>query len=316
MPIVLIENFRAVFYAPFYAACSTGAYAAEGLEVELKVAAELGKALQAVTAGAGQVSWGGPLRILAALDRDPKCGYAAFCEVVGRDPFFLIGRTRNPGFALAQLPRWTLATVSEVPTPWICLQHDLRQAGIAPAAVKLARARTMAENAAALRAGEVDVIQVFQPYAQALVDEGAGHVWYAAASRGPTSYTSLNTTRGFIEREPEVVLRLTRAMYRTLQWIAARDGRALAEAIAGYFPDVPVARLADCCDRYQSLGLWNRTPILRREGLEWLRDAMLGAGAIRTRFAYEDCVDMRFAEQVMREDPPRLLSGGRTNATR
>ena len=308
MPIVLIENFRAVFYAPFYAACALGAYEEEGLEVELKPAAELGKALQAVTAGAGQVSWGGPLRILIGLDQDPKCGYVAFCEVVGRDPFFLVGRTPNPGFAPAQLPRWTLAVVTEVPTPWICLQHDLRGAGIAPASVKLARGRTMAENAAALRAGEVDVIQVFQPYAQALMEEGAGHVWYAAASRGPTAYTSLNTTRAFIEREPETVLRLTRAMYRTLKWIAARDGRALAEAIAGYFPEVPAARLAACCERYRSLGLWNRTPVLRRVGLEWLRDAMLGAGAIRTRFRYEDCVDMRFAEQVMREDPPPAVA--------
>jgi NitT/TauT family transport system substrate-binding protein len=304
MHIVLIENFRAVFYAPFYAACALGAYDAEGLEVELKLAAELGKALQAVTAGAGQVSWGGPLRIMAALDQDPACGYAAFCEVVGRDPFFLVGRTPNPGFAPGQLPQWTLGAVTEVPTPWICLQHDLRRAGIAPSVVKLARGRTMAENAAALRAGEVDVIQVFEPYVQALVDEGVGHVWYAAASRGPTSYTSFNTTRGFIEREPETVLRLTRAMYRTLKWIAARDGRALAEAIAGYFPDVPVARLAACCDRYRSLGLWNRTPVLLREGLEWLRDAMLGAGAIRTRFAYEDCVDLRFAERAVREGPP------------
>ena len=173
MRVVLIENFRAVFYAPFYAACALGAYDAERLEVELKPAAELGKALQAVSAGAGQVSWGGPLRILAALDQDPKCGYAAFCEVVGRDPFFLVGRTPNPGFAPAQLPQWTLAAVTEVPTPWICLQHDLRRAGIAPSAVKLARGRTMAENAAALRAGEADVIQVFQPHAQSLVDEGA-----------------------------------------------------------------------------------------------------------------------------------------------
>ncbi|MGH8623049.1 MAG: ABC transporter substrate-binding protein, partial [Burkholderiales bacterium] len=252
----------------------------------------------------GQVSWGGPLRILSALDQDPKCGYVAFCEVVGRDPFFLVGRTPNPGFMPAQLPRWTLAVVTEVPTPWICLQHDLRRAGIAPSAVKLARGRTMAENAAALRAGEVDVIQVFQPHAQALVDEGAGHVWYAAASRGPTSYTSFNTTRAFIEREPDTVLRLTRAMVRTLKWIAARDGRALAEAITGYFPDVPVERLAACCERYRSLGLWNRTPVLQREGLEWLRDAMLGAGAIRTRFAYQDCVDTRFADQVLRENPP------------
>ncbi|HSC96151.1 MAG TPA: ABC transporter substrate-binding protein [Burkholderiales bacterium] len=304
MRVVLIENFRAVFYAPFYAACALGAYEAEGLEVELKPAAELGKALQAVSAGAGQVSWGGPLRILIGLDRDPKCGYVAFCEVVGRDPFFLVGRTPNPGFTPAQLPRWALAAVTEVPTPWICLQHDLRCAGIDPSSVKLAPGRTMAENAAALRAGEVDLIQVFQPYAQALMDEGAGHLWYAAASRGPTAYTSLNTTRAFIEREPETVLRLTRAMYRTLKWIAARDGRALAEAIAGYFPEVPVARLAACCERYRSLGLWNRTPVLQREGLEWLRDAMLGAGAIRTRFRYEDCVDMRFAEQVLREDPP------------
>jgi NitT/TauT family transport system substrate-binding protein len=306
MRIVLIENFRAVFYAPFYAAQALGAYKAEGLEVELKAAAELGKALQAVSAGEGQVSWGGPLRVMAALDEDPECGYVAFCEVVGRDPFFLVGRTPNPGFAPEQLPRWKLAAVTEVPTPLICLQHDLRRAGVPLSTAKLARRRTMAENADALRAGEVDVIQVFQPYAQALVDEGAGHVWYAAASRGPTSYTTFNTTRAFLEREPDTAVRLTRAMYRTLQWIAAHDGRALAEAIASYFPSIPVARLAACCDRYRLLGLWNRSPVLQREGLEWLRDAMLAAGAIRTKFAYEDCVDMRFAEQVLREDPPAV----------
>jgi len=226
--------------------------------------------------------------------------------VVGRDPFFLVGRTPNPAFTPAQLPQWTLAVVTEVPTPWICLQHDLRRAGIAPSAVKLAPGHTMAENAAALRAGEVDVIQTFQPYAQALMDEGAGYLWYAAASRGPTSYTSFNTTRSFIEREPETVLRLTRGMYRTLKWIAAHDGRALAEAIASYFPDVPIARLAACCERYRVHGLWNRTPVLQREGLEWLRDAMLAARAIGTCFTYEDCVDTQFAEQVVREDPPPL----------
>lgn len=301
MHLSLIENFRAVFYAPFYAASALGMYKGEGLDVELKVAAELGKALQAVSAGAGQVSWGGPLRIMAALDEDPECGYVAFCEVVGRDPFFLVGREPNPGFAPEQLPRWRVGVVTEVPTPWICLQHDLRLAGVAPTTVKLAPGRTMAENAAALRAGEVDVIQVFAPHVQALVEEGAGHVWYAAATRGPTSYTSFNTTRAFLEREPDTALRLTRAMSRTLKWIAAHDGRRLAEAIAGYFPDVPVARLAAACERYRALGLWNRSPVLQRRGLEWLRDAMLGAGAIRTRFSYEDCVDTRFAERAKRE---------------
>lgn len=306
MAITLIENMRAVFYAPFYAAAALGAYEAEGVEVNIRMSAAAERTLQSLAEGAGQVSWGGPLRVMAALDKESKGGYVAFCEVVGRDPFYLVGRAPNPGFRVKDLPGWTLATVTEVPTPWICLQYDLRRAGIDPSAVKHAPGRTMAENAAALSAGEVDLIQVFEPYARKLIDEGAGHVWYAAASRGPTSYTTLNTTRGFIERNPDAVLRITRAMYRTLKWIAARDGRDLAEVIARYFPDVPVPVLAACCNDYKSLGLWNRAPVLKHEGLEWLRDAMLAAGAIRTRFAYEDCVDMRFAEQVVREDPPAI----------
>lgn len=296
MKITLIENFRAVFYAPFYAAEALGAYRAEGLEVEMRPAAELGKALQS-----GEVSWGGPLRVMNALDRDPKSGYVCFCEVVGRDPFYLVGRAPTPGFRVQDLPRFTLGQVTEVPTPWICLQHDLRLAGADPAAAKLAPARTMGENAAALREGKAELIQVFEPLARQLVDDGAGHTWYASSSRGPTSYTTFNTTRAFLERNPGVALGMTRAMYRTLKWVAVHDGRALAQAVSGYFPDLPVEKLAACCDGYKARGLWNTSPVLQREGLEWLRDAMLGAGSIKTRFAYEDCVDMRFAQQVVRE---------------
>ena len=36
MPIVLSENFRALFYAPFYAAQATGAFREAGVEVVLK----------------------------------------------------------------------------------------------------------------------------------------------------------------------------------------------------------------------------------------------------------------------------------------
>ena len=304
--IVLIDNIRAVFYAPFYAACTLGAYEAEGLQVAVRVAATPGNALLAVSAGEGEVSCGGPLRVMAALDRDPASGYTCFCAVVGRDPYFLVGRTSNPGFTPAQLPRWTLAAVTEVPTPWICLQHDMRQAGVDPSTVQLTPGHVMGWNAAALRSGKVDVIQVYEPYAQALVDEGAGHVWYAAARRGPTAYTTFNTTRKFLHRHPDIALRLTRAMYRTLEWIAEHDGRALANAITGYFPDIPVERLAACCDTYRSLAVWNRTPVLQREGLEWLRDAMLAVRAIRRKIEYEECVDMRFVEQIVREDPPPL----------
>jgi NitT/TauT family transport system substrate-binding protein len=309
MAITLIENFRAVFYAPFYAAAALGAYEAEGLEVEMSTSGAPEETLRALASGEAQVSWGGPLRVMSALERDPASGYVAFCEVVGRDPFFLVGRAPHPRFEPKDLAGRTLAAVAEVPTPWICLQHDLRRAGADPASVRLAPAATMAQNAERLRAGELELIQVFQPYARALVNEGAGHVWYAAASRGPTSYTTLNTTRAFLESRSAAALALARALARTLRWIAVHDGRDLARAIAPYFPGLPGELLAECCEDYRMLGIWNAKPVLSREGFEWLRDAMLAAGWIRRRFAYEDCADMRFAEQVAAEAPPALGDG-------
>lgn len=306
MSITLIENFRAVFYSPFYAAIELGAYRAEGVEVTLKLSKAADETLRTILAGAGQVSWGGPMRLMRTLDKEPGSGLVAFCEVVGRDPFFLVGRAPNPGFTMKDLTTRRLATVSEVPTPWYCLQHDLRLAGIDPAGIERESARTMAENAAALAAGEVDVIQVFEPVARKLVEDGVGHLWYAAANRGPTTYTTLNCTRSFIESHPDTVLGMTRAIYRTQKWIAAHDARDLASVIRSYLGDIPLERLAACCAAYKSLGVWNTNPLQHRSGLEWLRDAMLACGAIRTQFAYEDLADMRFAEQAMREDPPSI----------
>lgn len=306
MAITLIENFRAVFYAPFYAAVALRAYEREGLEVNLKTSADPLSAARFQVSSEGEVSWSGPLRLMSTLDQDAGSGAVAFCEVVGRDPFFLVGREPNPSFRLEQLAGKRVATVSEVPTPWICLRHDLRLLGIDESKIDRVAGDTMAENAAALRAGSVDVIQVFQPFAAQLEAEGAGHIWQAAASRGPTSYTTFNTTRAFLEDEPQVALQMCRAMYGTQKWIAAHDGRDLAEAVAAYFPDLSKRILASALERYKALGVWNRTPMLAREGFEWLRDAALSSGRLRTRFRYEDCVDMRFAEQAMREDPPSI----------
>ncbi|MCC7079268.1 MAG: ABC transporter substrate-binding protein [Burkholderiales bacterium] len=303
--VTLIENFRAVFYAPFYAAQALGAYAAEGVEVRMTPSSDPGSTLASLNAGAGDVSWGGPLRILKALDHDRAGGYVGFCEVVGRDPFFLVGRTPQPQFRLRDLGGKRLGIVTEVPTPWICLQYDLRNAGIDPAAMELTAPATMAQNTQALAAGDADVIQVFQPYAEELVESGAGHVWYAAAARGATSYTSLNTTRAFLERSPDVAAGMTRAMHRTLRWIASHDGAALAARIGPYFPSMPSRRLAACIERYKAIGLWNTDPVFHREGVEWLREAMLAAGYIRTRIAFEECVDNHFAsESVARGAQP------------
>jgi NitT/TauT family transport system substrate-binding protein len=304
MPLTVIENFRAVFYTPFYAAFALEAYAAEGLEVQRVMSSHPTETMHALRSGQGQVAWGGPIRLLAANNQESDCDLVIFCEAVGRDPFFLVGREPREAFRFEDLLDKRVATVSEVPTPWLCLQHDLRLAGVDPARLHRVTERSMPENVGALRAGEVDVIQVFQPYVEQALDSGAGHVWYAAADRGLTAYTSLYTTREFMRRDPDSVLRATRAMYRTQRWMATHDAAELAACVAGYFPDLSSHTFTNALRRYQTLGLWNSTPMLEPEGLARLAASCLSGGFIQQEVPYERCVDMRFAEQVVREVPP------------
>ena len=133
MAIVLQETLRGAFYAPFYAALALGAYREEGVEVRLVSAPRPSESARGLADGTVDVTWGGPMRVMHTYEQDPGCDLVCFCEVVTRDPFFLIGGAANPGFSLADLTDKRVATVSEVPTPWLCLQEDMRRAGLDPA---------------------------------------------------------------------------------------------------------------------------------------------------------------------------------------
>jgi len=299
MPIVLSENFRALFYAPFYAAQATGAFAAAGVEVVLKSSPSPPAALQALRAGEVDVMWGGPLRVMMVHDKEPGADLVCFCDVVARDPFFIIGTIPKPQFKFADLASLKLATVSEVPTPWICLADDLRRAGLDPSRLDRVSDRTMDENEANLRAGKVDAIQVFQPHAERLITSGAGHVWYAAATRGLTAYTTLVTRRGVLAARADDLLKMTRAVHRTLGWFADTPASEIARALNDFFPEIDQAIFAGAIERYRMLELWAADPMIRRAGYDRLHAAMRAAGALQRDIPFSDCVDTSLAQQAV-----------------
>lgn len=306
MQVTLFENFRAVFYAPFYAALALDAYRAEGIDVRFRTSDAPGPTARGLSDGDCGVWWGGPMRLLVAHDEDPDCGLVGFCEVVTRDPFFLVGRAPKPEFRMADLAALRIATVGEVPTPWMCLQDDLRRAGIDPAPLDRVPDRTMAANAEALRRGEIDAVQLFEPFVEELVSTGTGHIWYAAASRGPTSYTTFYTTRRTLSEHRDAMLAMVRAIHRTQKWLQASDAGTVARTIAPFFPELAADTLSACLARYRALGLWGRDPLLPKDGFERLKAACLSGGLIERGADYDDCVDTELARTVIAADPPSM----------
>lgn len=292
MLIRLAENFRAVFYAPFYAAIALGQHAREGIEIRLVEQATPGAGTAALLDGTIDCTWGGPMRVMKARDGGGP-SLVAFCEVVRRDPFYLVGRARGaaePPFALADLPRLRFASVSEVPTPWLCLQHDLREAGIDPASVPRIADRSMADNLAALARGELDVVQLFEPYAAIAERQRSGRVLHRASARGDTSYTTLLALREGVERNRNAFAAMVRATRATQAWLAGASGSELADVVAPYYPAVDRVDLASALTRYKAANLWATDPIVSHKGFQRLAVSLQSGGFIRRLPAYEDCV--------------------------
>ena len=297
--INLSENFRALFYTPFYAAHAIGAYEAEKVDVRLRDSPDPARTAADLRAGRIDVMWGGPLRVVLTHAADPTSDVVCFCDVVARDPFFIIGREPNPQFRPRDLQGLRFASVAEVPTPWLCLQDDIRRDGVDPAALNRTNGPSMAENAVALRAGQLDAIQVFQPYAEELLQSGTGHLWSAAANRGLTAYTTLVTRRSLLVSRRDELAAMVRAMDHTLRWIAGTPGAEIARALAAFFPDVPASIYAAAIDRYRSLNLYAIDPMTRREGVDRLQQAMRSGGVLDRSIPFEQVVDNSLAQVVV-----------------
>jgi NitT/TauT family transport system substrate-binding protein len=305
MAVIIQESLRGLFYAPYYAALALGAYEREGVEVRFVSAPSPGQAPDGLFDGTVDVAWGGPMRVNQVYEQRPDCDLVCFAEAVTRDPFMLIGRTPQPDFRLQSLRTARIGTVSEVPTPWLCLQEDLRRAGVNPETLNRVADRSMPENMAALRGGALDVVQLFQPLAEQLIAAGEGHLWYAAADRGPCSYTSFYARRATVDAKRPEMLQLVRALYRTQKWLHRQSPEALAEIVAPYFPAVKRPLLVAALRRYYDLRIWGADPILPRAGYERLVAGLVSGGFVRgTPFA--TAVDNSLAQQAIAADPPPL----------
>ncbi|NKB58304.1 MAG: hypothetical protein GKS00_18415 [Alphaproteobacteria bacterium] len=293
--ITLYENLRAVPYVPFYLAIARGDWAREGIDVSVVTSPAMSQTATALLDGHADVSWGGPMRVMMHHDADPKSPLVCFGQVVARDPFILVGRTRKRRFQLADLIGQRIAVAIEAPTPWLTFQDDLARAGIDLDNLRRMKDRPMAKNVAAFKRGQLDVIQVFEPYADALVRSGAGHIWHRFATRGDIAYTSFYTTRTFARRNRKICEALVRGIARAQVALHDETPVEIARAIGGFFPEIAPDHLARMIKGYRDSRLWARSPALPPAAFTRLKAALVSGGLIESDPPYDRLVNARLS---------------------
>ena len=287
---------RAVPYVPFYLALAGGYWESEGLDIRHVVSPSTARTAMGLLDGTVEVSWGGQMRVMMHHDRDPACPLVCFGQVVARDPFILVGRTRKAAFRWHDLVGLRVAPAGDVPTPWMTFQDDLQRAGLDPASIAGPRVRPMARNLDAYRRGTVDVVQVFEPYADALVSEGRGHVWHRFAERGDIAYTTFYAPRRFTRVRREACRRLVRGIARAQAALFAKTPAAIADAVASFLPKLSRASLVRIIGAYRASGLWSKTPELPPSPYLRLKAALVSGGLIRNDPSYERLVDAELSQ--------------------
>jgi NitT/TauT family transport system substrate-binding protein len=300
--LTVLMPFYTPFYTPLAAGTALGHFREEGLEVTWQAAAAYGKStVDAVLDGSIEISLGGLMRSLDLADRGGRL-LPHFAEVCSRSGFFLLSRRPMPSFCWTDLVGKTVISFAEAPTPWQCMLTVLRRNGVDPSTVRIERNRPVPEALAAFRSGHGDFFEQTQPIVEQMLASGEAHlVASMGEATGPVPFTSYMTTPEFLRREPETVLRFTRALYRTQRWLAGHDAAAVTAAVAPGFPDIDRTILERAVARFSKQGTWSVDPILRRPGFDYLQEILQKGGFIARTHRYEDLVDTAIAERAVAE---------------
>jgi NitT/TauT family transport system substrate-binding protein len=288
--IRLCENMRAFGYAPFYFALTGTHFADAGIEIDLITSPSASRTGAMLLEDAADVAWGGPMRVMMHHQADPECPLVCFAQIVARDPFVLVGRDPRPEFRFQDLRGARVAVATEVPTPWLTFQDDLGRAGIDPTSLRRTPDRSMEEAAAALLAGEADVVQLFEPYVDQLTQSGC-HVWHRFSTRGDIAYTTFYATRRFTTGQREACRCLVRGMAEAQLAFHAASPEAIAAAIGNFFPGCAHAVLTRIVASYRAANVWAQTPALPVAAFVRLKAALLSGGLIDRDFPFDRIVD-------------------------
>ena len=175
MHVKLSENFRAVFYAPFYATHALGFYTGEGVDVELLNSPAPAAAAAGLLDGSIDICVGrADARDEGSRRRSP---FAAGLLLRGRGARSVLSGRQGRSFDISARRSAAAEDRDRVGGADALALSPARPAHCkASIRRRLNRVadRTMADNLEALRRGELDVVQMFEPYVSMALQDGRG----------------------------------------------------------------------------------------------------------------------------------------------
>ena len=293
--IRVAEVAHTVFYAPQYAAISQGFFEEEGLDVELILTPGADKVTAAVLSGDAQIGFSGSEACIYVYNAGEKDYLKTFAQLTQKDGSFLVSRQKIDNFTLDDLKGKSVIGGRQGGMPEMTFEWALRQNGIDPTKdLDIDTSVAFAAMGGAFIGGQGDFVTLFEPNALQIEKQGFGYVVASIGELGGVvPYTSYSARNSYLEKNPEIIEKFTRAIQKGLDFVHNHNDEEVAKAILDFFPDTSLTDLTGVMERYRSIEAWPTTTTFSSESFYHLQDIMMAANELDNTVKYEDLIYTR-----------------------
>ena len=266
------EVTRSVFYAPQYVAINNGYFKEKGINIELTTGQGADAVMTAVLANQCDIGFAGPEASIYVYNEGKEDYTQVFAQMTKKDGSFLISRSSNENFNWKDLKGKTVIPGRKGGVPYMTLEYVLRKNGLDPKKdVILDDSIKFDLMAGAFASGNADYVTLFEPTASLTQNQNKGYIVASVGEEaGEIPYTAYFAKKSYIEKNEDIIMDFTEAIYKGQQWVKQHSANEIAETIKTFFPDTDSGLLSTVIQNYKDIDAWNDTPLLKQESFERL----------------------------------------------
>ncbi|SFC58091.1 ABC transporter substrate-binding protein [Clostridium uliginosum] len=300
----LNEVTRSIFYAPMYVAMSEGFFEDSGINIDLQTGQGADKVMQAVLSNNADVGFCGPEQVIYINNQGREDYPVIFGQLTQKDGSFLVGRAKENNFSWENIKGKNIIGGRPGGVPGMALEYVMKNHNIDPKAdVNMVTNIDFAATSGAFKGGTGDYVALFEPTASMLEKEGSGAILASIGQdSGVIPYTCFFSTKSYLDKNPEVVEKFTKAIYKGQQWYFSHSSAEVADSIIKYFPGTDKDIIINVINNYNKIDALAHDPSIKTEDLDRLIDIIQGynQSLIPTKPDFNKIVNNSFAEKSVK----------------
>ena len=246
----------------------------------------------AVLSGDIDVGFCGPEATIYIYEGGEKDYLVSFAGLTKRDGQFIVSRKKIDNFNYEMLIGKEVLAGRTGGMPELNFENALKNEGINVNDVNINTSVDFANLTSAFISGSGDFVNLFEPNATKLEQQGFGYVVGSIGQKsGEMPYTAFNARKSFVDKNTNVIEKFTNAIFKGLKFTKEKEPKEIAEVISPQFSDIPYDDLVKIIERYKNADSWLDTPYIDKDLFENLEKIMINSNQIKDYVPYNKLIN-------------------------